>query len=75
MIRDDEEPNGDQHRRTIEEGLELLTRQAAAVLVLHGTATRVADLRAIMFPQRSYLAARGISATGHFRRAWNRIVK
>jgi len=51
------------------------TRQAAAVLVLQGAGERLAYLRAIMFPQRSYLAARGLSATGHVRRAWNRIVK
>ena len=51
------------------------TRQVAAVLVLRGTATRLAYLRAIMFPQPSYLAARGFSATGHFRRAWNRIFR
>jgi hypothetical protein len=51
------------------------TGQVAAVLVLHGTHERLAYLRAIMFPQPSYLAARGFSATGHFRRAWDRIVK
>jgi hypothetical protein len=51
------------------------TRQAAAVLVLHDTGERLAYVRAIMFPQRSYLAARGFSATGHVRRAWNRVVK
>jgi Uncharacterised nucleotidyltransferase len=51
------------------------TRQAAALLVLRGTRTRLAYLRAIMFPQRSYLVARGFSAGGHFRRAWDRIVK
>jgi hypothetical protein len=49
------------------------TRHAAALLVLRGTGSRLAYLRAIMFPQRSYLVARGVSATGHFRRAWNRI--
>jgi hypothetical protein len=31
MSRDDEERNRDRHRRTIEEGLELLTRQAAEI--------------------------------------------
>lgn len=51
------------------------TGQIAAVLVLHDTRDRLAYLRAIMFPQRSYLAARGFTATGHFRRAWDRIVK
>jgi hypothetical protein len=51
------------------------TGQMAAVLVLRGSSERLAYLRAIMFPQRSYLVARGFSATGHFRRAWNRIVK
>jgi hypothetical protein len=51
------------------------TGQVAALFVLHDTHDRLAYLRAIMFPQRSYLAARGFSATGHFRRAWDRIVK
>jgi hypothetical protein len=51
------------------------TGQMAALLVLRGAETRLAYLRAIMFPQRSYLAARGFSATGHFRRAWDRLVK
>jgi Uncharacterised nucleotidyltransferase len=51
------------------------TGQLAALFVLRGTSTRLAYLRAIMFPQRSYLVARGFSARGHFRRAWNRIVK
>lgn len=51
------------------------TGQVAAVLVLRSARDRLAYLRAIMFPQPSYLAARGFSATGHFRRAWDRIVK
>jgi hypothetical protein len=51
------------------------TGQIAALLVLHGTRERLAYVQAIMFPQRSYLAARGFSAGGHFRRAWDRIVK
>jgi hypothetical protein len=49
------------------------TRHAAAVLVLHGANARFAYLQAIVFPQRSYLAARGLSATGHARRAWHRM--
>jgi hypothetical protein len=51
------------------------TRQIAALLILHGSRDRLAYLQAIMFPQRSYLVARGFSATGHFRRAWDRIVR
>jgi hypothetical protein len=51
------------------------TGQIAALLVLRGAEPRLAYLRAIMFPQRSYLAARGLSVTGHFRRGWDRIVK
>ena len=51
------------------------TGQIAAVLVLRGPSTRLADRQAIMFPTRSYLEARGFSARGHFRRAWNRVVK
>jgi putative nucleotidyltransferase-like protein len=51
------------------------TGQLAALLVLPGTEARLAYLRAIMFPQREYLAARGFNAAGHFRRAWHRILK
>jgi hypothetical protein len=51
------------------------TSQLAALLVLPGSEARLAYLRAIMFPQREYLAARGFSAAGHFRRAWHRILK
>ena len=71
------EPNAYQRRMLAwhEGPARAFTRQVAAVLVLRGTAARLAYLRAIMFPQRSYLAARGFSATGHFRRAWNRIVR
>lgn len=51
------------------------TGQLAAVFVLRGISARLAYLRAIMFPQRAYLEARGFSARGHFRRAWDRVVK
>ena len=51
------------------------TGQVAALLVLHDTRDRLAYLRAIMFPQRAYLEARGFDARGHFRRGWDRIVK
>src|SRR5262249_43758182 len=51
------------------------TRKAAAVFVLDGLHERVAYVRAITFPQRAYLQARGFNSAGHFRRAWDRMVK
>jgi hypothetical protein len=49
------------------------TRHLAAVRVLPGARDRLAYLRAIMFPQRSYLQARGFTALGNAKRAWARI--
>jgi hypothetical protein len=51
------------------------TRHAAALLVLPGFRKRFAYLLAIVFPQRTYLRARGLSATRHLRRAWDRIAR
>ena len=50
------------------------TRHAAAIVVLTDMEARLAYLRAIMFPQRSYLEARGLSVGAHAQRAWRRIV-
>jgi hypothetical protein len=49
------------------------TRHLAAVLVLPTHRDQVAYLQAIMFPQRSYLQARGFTALGNAKRAWARI--
>jgi len=49
------------------------TRHLAALLVLPGFADRCAYARAIAFPQRSYLQARGLSARSHIERAIDRI--
>jgi hypothetical protein len=49
------------------------TRHLAALLVLPGVAARAAYLRAIAFPQRSYLEARAMTAGGHVGRAWRRL--
>jgi hypothetical protein len=51
------------------------TRTPAAVLVLSGTGDRLAYVRAITFPQREYLEARGMTMRSHARRAWSRIVR
>jgi hypothetical protein len=51
------------------------TRHLAALGVLHGTSTRLAYVRAIAFPQRSYLEARGLSGWTHVQRAWRRIFR
>jgi hypothetical protein len=51
------------------------TRHAAAVVVLPDVDARLAYLHAIVFPQRSYLEARGLSAGAHAKRAWRRIVR
>jgi hypothetical protein len=49
------------------------TRHLAAVLVLDGSGERFAYVRAITFPQRSYLEARGMTVRSHATRAWNRM--
>jgi hypothetical protein len=51
------------------------TRHVAAVLVLDGSSDRLAYVRAIAFPQREYLAARGMTLRSHATRAWHRIVR
>jgi hypothetical protein len=51
------------------------TRHIAAVLVLRRPSDRAAYARAIMFPQREYLEARGMSMRSHVSRAWNRVVR
>jgi hypothetical protein len=50
------------------------TRHLAAVLVLPGMGDRLAYVRAITFPQREYLEARGMTMRSHAQRAWHRIV-
>jgi hypothetical protein len=51
------------------------TRHLAAVLVVSGTGDRLAYVRAITFPQREYLEARGMTLRSHAQRAWSRIVR
>ncbi|MFI5054484.1 MAG: hypothetical protein ACHQDE_09000, partial [Acidimicrobiia bacterium] len=51
----------------------MFTRHLAAVLVLPGLADRAAYLRAIAFPQRSYLRARGLTGGSHAQRALRRV--
>jgi hypothetical protein len=49
------------------------TSQAAALLVVPGFTDRLAYLRAIATPQRTYLERRGLSPGGHWRRAFARL--
>ncbi len=49
------------------------TRHLAALIVLPDARDRLAYARAIAFPQRSYLEARGLSAKSHVKRAVDRI--
>jgi hypothetical protein len=51
------------------------TRHVAAIVVLPGIADRAAYARAIAFPQRDYLAARGMTLGSHAKRAWNRLTR
>jgi hypothetical protein len=51
------------------------TRHLASLVVLHGASDRFAYLRAITFPQREYLEARGMTMRSHASRAWHRIVR
>jgi hypothetical protein len=51
------------------------TRHVTAVMVIPGLAARTRYLRAIAFPQRSYLAARGMSTSGHVKRAARKILR
>jgi hypothetical protein len=48
------------------------TRHAAALVVIPGLAARLAYLRAVVLPQRSYLAARHVSPLQHAARAAKR---
>jgi hypothetical protein len=48
------------------------TRHAAAIVVLPGTQARLAYLHAIVLPQRSYLAARGLTIGGNAQRAFRK---
>jgi hypothetical protein len=52
-----------------------ITRHAASVVVLPDLASRATYLRAVVFPQREYLRARGSSTTQHLRRAARRLVR
>jgi hypothetical protein len=49
------------------------TRHVTALRVLPTMRDRIAYARAIAFPQRSYLEARGFSERSHVRRAIGRI--
>jgi hypothetical protein len=49
------------------------TSQAAALLVVPGISDKLAYLRAIATPQRTYLERRGLSPGGHWRRAVARL--
>ena len=49
------------------------TRPLASIWLLPGVADRVAYVRSIALPQRSYLEARGLSAGSHVQRAWRRL--
>ena len=49
------------------------TRHLAALLVLPSVSDRLHYARAIAFPQRVYLEARGLSATSHIERALDRM--
>jgi hypothetical protein len=49
------------------------TRPLASVAVIPGLRPRLRYLRAVAWPQRSYLAARRWSRTGHVRRALGRL--
>jgi len=51
------------------------TRHVAAIVVLPGIADRAAYARAIAFPQRDYLKARGMTLGSHAKRAWNRLAR
>ena len=51
------------------------TRPAASLVVIPGVRPRLRYLRAIVRPQREYLAARGWSQVGHARRAIDRLRK
>jgi hypothetical protein len=51
------------------------TSQAAALLVLPTWDDRLAYLRAVAIPDRSYLEARGFTVTSHAERAWHRLAK
>jgi hypothetical protein len=50
-------------------------RHVAALLVIPGTSSKLAYLRAIAFPQRSYLAARRLTSTQHAKRALRAVLK
>jgi hypothetical protein len=50
------------------------TSQAAAVLVLPSWDDRLAYVRAVAFPDRDYLGARGLTSRSHVKRAWTRLV-
>jgi hypothetical protein len=69
------EPDGSQRRMLAwhQGPARAFTRHLAAVTVLDGFGDRVAYVRAIMLPQREYLRARGLSASGHARRVWDRM--
>jgi hypothetical protein len=49
------------------------TRPLAAIWLLPGFTDRIAYVRSIALPQRSYLEARGLSAGSHVQRAWRRL--
>ncbi len=51
------------------------TRHLASLLVLPGTADRLAYARAIAFPQPAYLRARGMTAGAHASRAMRRVFR
>jgi hypothetical protein len=53
----------------------MFTRHLAAVVVLPGVADRVAYARAIAFPQRIYLRARGLTGGSHAKRALQRMFR
>jgi Uncharacterised nucleotidyltransferase len=50
-----------------------LTSKAAAVLVLPGITDKLAYLRAMALPQRTYLEEQGLSPQAHWRRALSRL--
>jgi hypothetical protein len=49
------------------------TRHLTAVAVLPTWSERLAYLRAISFPDAEYLRQRGLTASGHAKRAWQRL--